>query len=119
MVTDVESHRQRERNTKAMNRDPRGQVDYGVPQTAPFWVGQRIRNTHAGRGVVISVQAKDTADPRGSLPGGRWWEVVVEFDQPYVPRPKAGRVRAVRTWSWNVLADRYGRCSRTSQLIAG
>jgi hypothetical protein len=72
-----------------MNRDPRGQVDYGVPQTAPFWVGQRIRNTHAGRGVVISVQAKDPADPHGSLPGGRWWEVVVEFDQPYVP-PQSG-----------------------------
>jgi len=118
VVTDVESHRQRERNTKTMDSDPRGQVDYGVPQTAPFWVGQRIRNAHAGRGVVISVHAKDLADPHGSLPGGRWWEVVVEFDQPYVPRPKAGRVRAVRTWSWNVLADRYGRCTRTSQLRA-
>ena len=119
VVADVESHRQGERNTNAMNRDPRGQVDYGVPQTAPFWVGQRIRNANAGRGVVISVQAKDPADPRGSLPGGRWWEVVVEFDHPYIPRPKAGRVRAVRTWTWNVLADRYGRCPRTSQLSPG
>jgi hypothetical protein len=119
VATDVESHGQRERSTKTMNRDPRGQVDYGVPQTAPFWVGQRIRNTNAGRGVVISVQAKDIADPHGSLPGGRWWEVVVEFDQPYVPRPKADRIRPVRTWSWNVLADRYGRCPRTSHLSAG
>ena len=119
VVTDVESHRLLERTTKSMGRDPRGQVDYGVPQTAPFWVSQRIRNANAGRGVVISVQAKDTADPHGSLPGGRWWEVVVEFDQPYVPRPKAGRVRPVRTWSWNVLADRYGRCSRTSHLRPG
>lgn len=119
VVPDVESYGQLERNTRAMNRNQRGQVDYGVPQTAPFWVGQRIRNTHAGHGVVISVQASDIADPRGSLPGGRWWEVVVEFDQPYIPRPKAGRVRPVRTWSWNVLADRYGRCSRTSLLRAG
>ena len=100
-------------------QEPARAVDYGVPQTAPFWVGQRIRNNHAGRGVVISVQAKDAADPRGSLPGGRWWEVVVEFDQPYVPRPRVGQVRAVRTWTWNVLADRYGRCSRTSHLSAG
>lgn len=73
-VTDVESHHQRERNARAMNSDPRGRVDYGVPQTAPFWVGQRIRNIHAGRGVVISVQASDIADPRGCCPaaaGGR------------------------------------------------
>lgn len=62
------------------------------------------------------VQVKDTADPHGSLPGARWGEVVVEFDQPYFPRPKAGRVRPVRTWSWNVLADRYGRCPRSSHL---
>ena len=43
----------------------------GWRKAAPFWVGQRIRNTNAARGVVISVQAKDTADPRGSLPGSR------------------------------------------------
>jgi len=84
---------------RAMNRDPEGRVDHGVPQTAPFWVCQRIRNNHAWRGVVISVLAKDTADPHGSLPGGPWWEVGVEFNQPYVPRPEARRIRPVRTWT--------------------
>ena len=101
-----------------MNRDRRGRLDHGVPQTAPFRIGQRIRNTNAGRGVVISVHARDLSDPRGSLPGGRWWEVVVEFDKPYVPRARKTRVRAVRTWTWNVLADPYGRCPRTSHLTA-
>ena len=99
-----------------MSRDPRGHVDHGVPQTAPFRVGQRIRNLNAGRGVVIAVQPRDLADPRGHAPGGRWWEVVVEFDHPYMPRARARCARAVRTWTWNVLADRYGRTSPASQL---
>jgi hypothetical protein len=109
VTTDHETHHHLERTVQAMNRPPRGHVDHGVPQTAPFRVGQRIRNTHAGRGVVIAVQARDVADPRGRAPGGRWWEIVVEFDQPYMPLARAGRAWAVRTWTWNVLADRYGQ----------
>ena len=113
-----ETHHHLERTVQAMNRNPRGHVDHGVPQTAPFRVGQRIRNTHAGRGVVIAVQARDLADPRGRAPGGRWWEVAVEFDHPYMPRARASLSRPVRTWTWNVLADRYGRSPRSSHLTA-
>ena len=113
-----ETHHHLERTVQAMNRDLRGHVDHGVPQTAPFRVGQRIRNPNAGRGVVIAVQPRDLADPRGHAPGGRWWEVVVEFDHPYLPRARVGRARAVRTWTWNVLADRYGRSPRSSHLTA-
>ena len=118
VTTAHETHHHLERTVQAMNRNPRGHVDHGVPQTAPFRVGQRIRNNHAGRGVVIAVQPRDLADPRGHAPGGRWWEVVVEFDHPYLPRARVGRARAVRTWTWNVLADRYGRSPRSSHLTA-
>ena len=116
--TDHETHDHLERTVQEMNRDPRGRVDHGVPQTAPFRVGQRIRNPNAGRGVVISVQARDLADPLGHAPGGRWWEIVVEFDHPYMPLARARRARPVRTWTWNVLADRYGRSPRSSHLTA-
>ena len=67
----------------------------GWRKTAPFWVGQRISNTNAARGVVISVQAKDTADPPVAAR-----QLVVESSSnspsPTSP-PKTGRVRPVRT----------------------
>jgi hypothetical protein len=118
VITGAQTRRELEKEAHSVEQDPRGRVDHGVPQMAPFRVGQRIHHTHAGLGVVIAVQAKDTADPRGRMPGGRWWEVVVEFDQPYVPHARARRELAVRTWTWNVLADRYGRCSRNGYLAA-
>jgi hypothetical protein len=71
VVSNVESHRQQEGTPRPRNRDRRSQVDDGVAQSRAVLGGQRIRNTNAARGVVISVQAKDTADPRGSLPGSR------------------------------------------------
>jgi hypothetical protein len=54
-----------------MGQEPWGRVDHGVPQLAPFRVGQRIRHTHAGPGVVIAVLVKDASDPRGSVSSGR------------------------------------------------
>ena len=47
VTTDHETQHHLERTVQAMNSPPRGLVDHGVPQTAPFRVGQRIRNTHA------------------------------------------------------------------------
>ena len=110
VITGAEAQSQFDEEGQAMRQDPRGRVDHGVPQMAPFRVGQRIHNENAGLGVVIAVQAKDAADPRGCMPGGRWWEVVVEFDQPYMPRARTTRSKAVRTWTFNVLSNRNGRC---------
>ncbi len=107
VITGAQTRRELGKEAHSVKQVPR---DHGVPQTAPFWVGQRIHNTYAGLGVVIAVQAKDAADSRGSLPGGRWWEIVVVFDQPYVSRARADGSAAVRTWTFNVLANGLGRC---------
>lgn len=71
VVADVRTHRQLEKDVSAMGQEPWGRVDHGVPQLAPFRVGQRIRHTHAGPGVVIAVLVKDASDPRGSVSSGR------------------------------------------------
>ncbi len=90
VITGAQTRRELGKEAHSVKQVPR---DHGVPQTAPFWVGQRIHNTYAGLGVVIAVQAKDAADSRGSLPGGRLWKIVVVFDQPYVSRSPSRRVR--------------------------
>ena len=82
-----------------------------------WWLAERERSpddragrsARAGASTAGCEAGSPTADPRGRTPGGRWWEIVVEFDQPYMPLARAGRARAVRTWTWNVLADRYGQ----------
>ena len=94
------------------------QTRYPDPRTAqrdaPEW-GLRERHSPPRRGRDDAQLAAGAAasrfrcperigDPERSLVGN-----VVEFDHPAAPFARARQTRAVRTWTWNVVADQYGR----------
>ena len=105
-ATDVESHRQRERNTRNMDKDPRGQVDYAVLETAPFWVGQRIRNTNP-LGAASSSPCRRRTPPtlprvtaRWPLGGGR---------RGIRPALRPSRASLPDPGGWLMVVERAGR----------